>query len=106
MNQDAIQADARRDGTHAYADGANGVSCLVCGKPRWAHVNDGHRPTLSNCDPRDSRYRSCYSCHPRFSRPQSMSNADRKEINRQLRFQAHQEQKRIEQAARKARRKA
>lgn len=99
MNQDAIQADALRDTSHAFA--GSELNCTSCGRPRWAHSDDGHHPLPSNVDPKDTRYRSSYRCHPHFSRPNSLSNADRKELARISAKEAKAELIRQRQAQRK-----
>lgn len=71
--------ESQRDASHVFATSADGIACKSCGRPRWAHVQDGFLPCTipSNLsvDP-GCRYRGP---HPRWSRPGSFSKKDAKE---------------------------
>lgn len=77
MNPDAISADAIRDGTHPFHKDATGMACRQCCRPRWAHVDDGHR---SNPEHKytlaDTKYRP--GPHPYWSRPGAFNKKDPK----------------------------
>lgn len=69
MNPDAATSEAIRDASHHFRRSMDdGEFCRECGRPRWAHVYDGHNPrpehkyTFS-----DTKYRP--GPHPYWTRP-------------------------------------
>lgn len=87
--------EAQRDGSHEFCalTAEAETNCSVCGKPRWAHVFDGFRPTPMPAPGRPTPsalstdpglYRGP---HPAWTRPGSFSQLERAELAAQQRSQ-------------------